>query len=370
MIEFDEFGPEKVIEVYHPKLGMHGFIVIDNTALGTGKGGVRMTPDVSLEEVFKLARAMTWKCALADLPFGGAKSGIKADPRKMSCEKKSEFIKAFAEAIREFVPLKYVPAPDMNTGEKEMDLIAKTIGSMKAATGKSKKLGGLPHELGSTGFGVFHAAVVASKFIGMNLRNAMIAVEGFGNVGSFAAKFLSEYGAKIVAVSDIEGCVYNPQGLSFEGLMKATKEKCSVVHYSGPITKKLYNYELFELPVDVIITAAVPNVINFNNVDNVKAKLIVEGSNIPIAPETEQVLHERNVLVVPDIIANAGGVISSYAEFVDGNEHKMFRMVESKIRKNVSLVLKHSKKEGKKPRDIAMQIARKRVRKKCKTCRA
>src|SRR3989344_8944995 len=154
MIKFDEFGPEKIFEVYNPRANMHGFVVIDNLNLGVSKGGIRMTPTVSIEEVSKLARTMTWKNALADIPFGGAKSGIIADDKQISQEKKDELIEAFAESIKELCPSKYIAAPDINTGEHEMEIFSKAIGSKKACTGKPEKMGGIPHELGSTGFGV------------------------------------------------------------------------------------------------------------------------------------------------------------------------------------------------------------------------
>jgi len=207
MLEFDGFGPEKVFIVHNPKVGLRGFVVIDNTALGPGKGGIRLTRTVTLEEVAKLARAMTWKNALADIPFGGAKAGIIADSDVPTRERKAELIKAFAQAIRQIVPELYIAGPDMNVTQEEMRIFAETIGDMKACTGKPKELGGLPHELGSTGFGVFHATCVAADFLGLELSDATVAIEGFGNVGGFAGKFLSEAGAKLVGVSDIKGLI-------------------------------------------------------------------------------------------------------------------------------------------------------------------
>src|SRR3989344_176606 len=304
MVEFDGIGPEKILEVYHPKLGMKGFVVIDNTALGPGKGGIRMTPSVTPEEVYKLARTMTWKTALAELPFGGAKSGIIADPRSMTIERKHELVKIFSQALRPVSPSLYVAAPDINTGEKEMEVFAKANGNKKSCTGKPKSMGGLPHELGSTGFGVFHAAKIAAEYLKMDLNGASFAVEGFGNVGFFVSKYLVEAGAKIVGVSDAEGGIYNPKGLDFKKLEEISeKQKKSAVNY--PDAKRIMHSELFELPVDIIITAAVPNVIGQHNVNNIKAKLIVEGSNIPMTGATEKTLHERKILVIPDIIANA-----------------------------------------------------------------
>lgn len=363
----DEWGPEKVLRVYDPQTGMQGILVIDNTVLGPGKGGIRMTPTVNVEEVFRLARTMTWKCALVDLPFGGAKSGIIADPKKISKEEKINLIKAFAEALKPLSPSQYIAAPDINTGEEEMAAYALANGSLKSCTGKPSNLCvgpgvkcGIPHEYGSTGYGIFHATVLAAKQRGINLKEAAIAVDGFGNVGSFLTNYLDESHARIVAVSDSKGCIYNPDGLRYEKLIKVKQDSGSVINYEpGQV---LGNEELFELPVDIIIPASVPDVINEKNVDKIKAKLIVEGSNIPATYEIEKWLFEKGILVVPDIIANAGGVISSYAEYIGENPQEMFEMIEEKIVKNVSLILKESKEEGISPRDEALKIAKERVR--------
>jgi glutamate dehydrogenase (NAD(P)+) len=363
----DEWGPEKVLRVYDPQTGMQGILVIDNTVLGPGKGGIRMTPTVNVEEVFRLARTMTWKCALVDLPFGGAKSGIIADPKKISKEEKINLIKAFAEALKPLSPSQYIAAPDINTGEEEMAAYALANGSLKSCTGKPSNLCvgpgvkcGIPHEYGSTGYGIFHATVLAAKQRGINLKEAAIAVDGFGNVGSFLTNYLDESHARIVAVSDSKGCIYNPDGLRYEKLIKVKQDSGSVINYEpGQV---LGNEELFELPVDIIIPASVPDVINEKNVDKIKAKLIVEGSNIPATYEIEKWLFEKGILVVPDIIANAGGVISSYAEYIGENPQEMFEMIEEKIVKNVSLILKESKEEGISPRDEALKIAKERVK--------
>ena len=367
----DEWGPEKIIQTYDPKTGMKGILVIDNTALGPGKGGIRFTPDVDVKEVFRLARAMTWKCALAQLPFGGGKSGIIADSKKITKKQKKEIIEAFSKSLRPVCPSQYVAAPDMYTAEEEMKWFAEANGSMKACTGKPKKLGGIPHELGSTGFGVFHSTLVAAKHHGLDIKDATVAVQGFGNVGLFVAKFLSEVGAKIVSVSDSKGCLNVPEGINFKKLMEIKKETGSVINYSTKAVKsrdmhpgQTYKCDMiFELPVDILIPAAVADVINKNNVDRVDAKIIVEGANIPIPHDIERILHQKGVLVVPDFVANAGGVISSYVEYTGGTPEKMFKLVEEKIKKNTKLVLDKSKKEKLNPRDAAMRIAQERVKK-------
>jgi len=357
----DEWGPEKIIQTYDPKTGMKGILVIDNTSRGPGKGGIRFTPTVNVGEDFRLARAMTWKCALADLPFGGAKSGIIGDSKKMTKVQKKAIVEAFSKSLKPVCPSMYVAAPDMYTGEEEMGWFAKANGSMKACTGKSKELGGIPHELGSTGFGVYHSALIAIEHLGFDVKDMTIAIEGFGNVGSFAFKFLWEKGAKIVATSDSKGCIYYKDGIDFNKLSKVKIETGTVVNYKPG--KVLKNEELFELPVDVLIPAAVPDVITKKNVNKVKAKIIVEGANIPIPHDVERILYEKKILVVPDFVANAGGVISSYVEYIGGTPKQMFKLVEEKIRKNTKIVLEKSREEKLNPRNAAMEIAQERVKK-------
>ncbi len=357
-MEYDEFGPEKVLTVYDAKTGMKGFVVIDNTTLGPGKGGIRMTPTVTIDEVASLARVMTWKCALADLPFGGAKSGIVADTRGIPQNEKLKLINAFGRSLSSISPREYIAAPDIATGEVEIAEFVNAVGSTKAATGKPKSMGGLPHELGSTGYGVYHATEVAAEFINLDLKKGGIAIEGFGNVGSFAAMHLANAGAKIIGVSDSKGVIYNKEGLDINQLIEVKKNTGSVVNY--PYGKILSINEIISLPADVLIPAAVPDLIRIENVDKIKAKLIVEGSNIPIRQHVEGLLSKKKILVVPDLIANAGGVISSYVEYIQGSEQQMFRLVEKKIRTNTLQVLK-SMGSDMCARCAALNLAKKRV---------
>lgn len=362
----DVWGPEKILQVFDPKVGMRGVLVIDNTTLGPGKGGIRMLPTVTTEEIFRLARAMTWKCALARIPFGGAKSGIIADPKQMSEEKKIEIIKAFSRALRRVCPSLYVAAPDINTGEKEMAAFAIANGSMKSATGKPAELCyrpgvkcGIPHEYGSTALGVVQAAFTAAEYIDLDTDSATAAVEGFGNVGSYVVEYLSQIGVKVVAVSDSKGCIYNRDGLNYEELSKVKRETRSVINYRPG--KVLENRELFELPVDILIPAALPDVITMYNVERVKAKMVVEAANLPVSPEIEKVLGKSGVLVIPDILANAGGVISSYAEYRGYNPKRMLELVQRKIRQNTVAILETTQNKNIEVRKAAMSIAKERI---------
>ena len=367
MVNFDEFGPEKIFEVYNPRVNMHGYVVIDSLALGVGKGGIRMTPTVSVDEVAKLARTMTWKNSLSELPFGGAKAAIVADDRLISKEKKKELIETFAEAIKPICPSLYIAGPDMNTSEVEMEWFAKANGNKKSCTGKPKSLGGIPHELGSTGFGVAHATLIAAKYKKLNIKNSTFVVEGFGNVGFFVAKHLTTLGAKLIGISDSKGAIYNKNGINFEKLANVKQQTGSVINYHD--AEQHPSSDIINLNSDILVTAAIPDLIKAGDIDNVKAKIIVEGSNIPMTPDVEEIFHKKNILVVPDFVANAGGVISSYVEYINGTPERMFKIVEQRITKNTDLVLKISYNKKIKPRDAALQLAQSRVRAKCKVCR-
>ena len=359
------------MNVYDSPTGMRGFLVVDNTALGPGKGGVRMTPNVSLEEVFRLARTMTWKNALAGIPFGGAKGGIiwphsaasdaasRGKPDKSNSLKK-KYIQAFARNIGDLIPKKYIAGPDINTGEREMQWIVETLKNKKAATGKPAKMGGLPHELGSTGFGVAESTKIALELAGIDIKNVRIGIEGFGNVGSFAFKFLDEARANIVAVSDSRGTAYIEEG-GFDGAKLASlkKQKKSVSDY--PKSDKLGKDAIFSLPLDVLVLATVTDVINESNKNSISAKIIVEGSNIPMREKIETEFFKKGILVIPDFVANAGGVISSYAEYMGYSPKKMFSLVKEKINQSSRAVLSESLRKNKNPREAAMKIAKCRV---------
>lgn len=359
MVIFDEFGPEKVLEVCDQKSGMHGFVVIDNTTLGPGKGGIRMTPTVMIEEVARLARIMTWKSAVAGLPFGGAKSGIVADDRAIPKEKKKEIVQAFSRAIRPICPKMYIAAPDMNTAEEEMRWFVEANGLKRAATGKPSDMGGIPHELGSTGFGIFHAARAAAEALRLDLKKATFAVEGFGNVGWFAAKYLTEAGAKMVAASDSKGMVYDRAGIKFGQLADVKSRQGTVIKYGHGKVKK--PQDILSVKANMLITAALPDLVKEADVPKMRFKLIIEGSNIPMSEQTEVMLHRKGILVIPDFVANAGGVISSYVEYKGGNKEEMFRLVESKITENTMNVLQKVREERLHPRAAALEIAKERI---------
>ena len=363
-IKTDEIGPRYIIQSYDPKLKFVGILVIDNLNLGLGKGGFRMTPEVDIPEVSRLARAMTYKNAMAGLPFGGAKGGIRLDAKKLTPAKKRAVIESFSKMLKPFAPKYYIAGPDMNINETDMRSFAKANGSWESATGKPSnycqgKKCGLPHELGSTGFGAVQAVKVAANFAGLDLKTATASVAGFGNVGTFAAKFLNEMGVRVVAISDSSGTIYHPAGLDVEKIIKIKSQRKPVTSYKK--AKQLSRDKIYEIKVDIMIPSAGSDVVNGRNYKKVNAKIIVEGANLPMSEVIEEYFHKKKVLVIPDIIANAGGVISSFAEYKGYGPNKMFELVKSKIIKNVKAILVASKRTGKSPRKVALEMATKRI---------
>ena len=362
----DSWGPEYVVKVYNPEIGLKGILIIDNTALGMGKGGIRMTPNVTEEEVFRLARTMTWKNALADIPFGGAKAGIIWDGK----QDKKTLIQAFARAIKIFTPKKYIAGPDVNTGEREMQWFVEVTGNWRSATGKPAnycmvafgKKGqkcGIPHEFGSTGFGVVEATRVAAEVSGIGIKGATVAIHGFGNVGTFAYRYLTNIGAKVIALADRSGMIVSTKGFNrkeIESCIAGKKElgDCRAVRHVTP-------ENFWSLPVDVLIPASVTDVINNSNKNFIKAKIIVEAGNIPMREPIEEELFRKGILIVPDFVANAGGVISSYAEYRGYNPKKMFELVKRKITRTAKMVLEESLKRKINPRQIALELAMEKV---------
>lgn len=365
---FDAIGPEYVIHVADPSVGMEGFVVIDNTALGPGKGGIRMTPGVSEAEVRRLARTMTWKNALADIPFGGAKAGL-VWPGGTDIEKKRH-VQSFARAIKHLAPRLYIAGPDVNSGEREMQWFVEATGDWRSATGKPANLCmrvfgkegekcGIPHEYGSTGFGVVEATEVAARIGGIDLKDARVAIHGFGNVGTFAYQYLTQKGARVIAVAGSKGGIYQKEGLDPSKMKRIIAERLPLESYLR--ATHLTPDAFWRVPVDILIPASVTDVIHSGNYRDIRARIIVEAGNIPMKEGIEVKLWKRGVLIVPDLIANAGGVISSYAEYRGYNPKRMFDLVARKIVKITARVLKESVAKKLPARQIAMAIAHKKV---------
>jgi len=368
--EIDEWGPEKVLQVYDPDTGMKGVLVIDNTATGPGKGGIRFAESVTPTEVFKLARTMTWKCASAGLPFGGAKGGIIANPRKVN---QVEWMKSFAKMISPYCPSQYIAATDVGTTELDMAVFAHEIGDMRACTGKPQELGGIPHELGTTGYGVSVALRTTLDFLkdikrkGLNaskpfieLSNSLdtkrndikVVIQGFGNVGSFTAKFLNDMGIKVVGVSDVSGFVFDENGLDIPRLMSDMKEKSKLGDLLDSSQQNLQDPyhildkdEIFNVNSDIFIPAALTGVINDKTAPKLlknNVKIVVEGANIPTTTSADQYLVDNNILIIPDFLANSGGVIGSFVEYQGRTEKEAFDLIDYKITNNVKRALYNS----------------------------
>lgn len=350
----DDFGPSKIIQLYSAKEGVRGFVVIDNTALGTALGGVRMSPTVTAQEVCRLARTMTLKNSASGLAHGGAKAGIVANPAD---PRKERIFRVFARMIRDLTD--YIPGPDMGCDETAMAWIRDETGR---SVGLPEELGGLPlDKLGATGFGVAECAEVAARFANLELRGARVAIEGFGSVGKAAARFLAAKGALLVAASDSKGAVHHASGIDVEELIAVKSRTGSVANYERGT--RLAVEEIFGLPCDILIPAAAPDVIHGGNAGLIQARLILQGANIPATPEAEGQLQARGILVLPDFIANAGGVIMAAMEYAGKTEQEAFQAIGERIRKNTRLVLEKAASEGTLPRAAADALARERVKK-------
>jgi glutamate dehydrogenase (NAD(P)+) len=351
----DPFGPAKIIHIHRPSLNLRAIVVIDNTSCGVAVGGVRMAPDVSTEECFRLARAMTWKNAAAGLAHGGGKSVIFGDAR-MPMDQKEQLIRAFADAIRDLAD--YVPGPDMGTNELCMGWIKDETGR---AVGLPAAIGGIPlDEIGATGFGLAVCTDVARNFIGLELRGARVVVQGFGAVGKHAARFLAEKGSILVGASDTSGTLTDPAGLDVAGLIALKENGRTLREY--PHGEKLDADAILDIDCDIWIPAARPDVVHADNVARLKTRLVPQGANIPCTPEAELVLHKRGILTIPDFIANAGGVICAAIEYRGGTQHAAFEFIDERIRTNTRLVLEESQKSSEIPRRAALALAERRVR--------
>jgi glutamate dehydrogenase (NAD(P)+) len=300
-----------------------GIRVIHSNILGPAKGGIRFAPDVHLDEVRALAAWMTWKCAVVDIPYGGAKGGVRCNPREMSKGEIERLVRAYTMAMIDvFGPDKDIPAPDMGTGPREMawlmDEFSKAHGMTIPAvvTGKPLVLGGSLGRTEATGRGVMVSALTAMQKLKINPFQATCAVQGFGNVGSWAARLLEERGLKIVAISDHTGAFYNEKGINVvEAIAYRDSNNGTLEGFAGG--EKLENAaDLLTLQIDVLVPAAVEDVITTANADQIKAKLIVEGANGPTSAKADAILNEKGIMAVPDILANAGGVTVSYFEWV------------------------------------------------------
>lgn len=349
-----------------------GYRVQYNITLGPAKGGIRYHPSVSLDEVTALAAWMTWKCAVAQLPFGGGKGGVICDPTRMSRRELEALTRRYtAEIIDAIGPEKDVPAPDVNTNEQIMawfsDTYSMHVGhtATEVVTGKPVEMGGSLGRREATGRGVMIAARESARHLGFDLQGAKVAVQGFGNVGGIAAGLLADQGAIVVGVSDWKGGIYNDKGLDTKALAAHVAQHKTVAGFGGGDV--LEPSDLFELDVDILIPAALENQITMENAGRIKARLVVEGANGPTTPEAHKALHDRGVFVVPDILANAGGVTVSYFEWVQDrhgyfwSEKEVNERLEAKMVQAFDAVLQTAQRYSVDMRTAAYIVAINRV---------
>ena len=299
----------------------NGCRVQHSDALGPFKGGVRYHPNVTLDEITALAMLMTWKCAVIDIPYGGAKGGVCCNPKKMSPRELEHLTRRYATMILDLIgPYRDVPAPDLYTDEQTMAWIMDTYSTFKgysvpeSVTGKPIILGGFKQREEATAMGVVFCIREAVKHLKMNAKKSSVVVQGFGSVGWNAARILHEEGYLVVAVSDTKGGIYNPKGINPVQVFEHKKKAGSVLGFKG--SRQVTNEELLELPCDILVPAAFENQITRVNADNIKARVVAEAANAPITPKADKMLNENKVFVIPDILDNSGGVTSSYFEWV------------------------------------------------------
>ncbi len=349
----DHLGPATIVHVTERRSGLRGVVVIDNVAAGPAIGGLRFDPGVTTEVCFRLARAMTLKNAMAGLRHGGAKSGIVGDPR-MDPADKERMVRAFAGAITELTG--YIPGPDMGTNESTMAVILDEIGR---AVGLPTELGGLPlDELGATGFGLAASIDVAARHLDLDLDGARVVVQGYGNVGRPVARFLAERGCRLVATADSRGAVADPQGLDLDALDRLKADGRSVADHPA---QRIDGDDLVGVDCEIWIPAAGPDVLRADNVERLRARIVAQGANIPATDEAEATLHQREILVLPDFVANAGGVICGAVEYAKGSRSQAFALIDERVRANTEAVLGAAQGDGVPPRQAALAIAEARV---------
>ncbi len=352
----DALGPAKVIHVHQPQIGLKAVLVVDNVAAGPSIGGLRMAGNVSTIECARLARAMTLKNAAAGLPHGGGKSVLYGDPQMKPVEKE-RLIRAFAYALRNEED--YIFGPDMGTNEDCMAWVKDEIGR---SVGLPAELGGIPLDhIGATGFGLRHAVEVAVEYCDFSLSGARLVVQGFGAVGSHAARFLSEQGVVLVGAADSRGTLHDPDGIDVEELIRIKAGGGSVLEY--PRGRKLGIDAVIDLECEIWVPAARPDILHKGNIHRLKAKLVAQGANIPLTLEAEQYLHATGILNLPDFIANAGGVICAAMEYHGASQTAALETIREKIRTNTRSVLEEAKRGNILPRAAALDLAKRRVMK-------
>ena len=339
------------------------FVVYYNTARGPAKGGIRFWPTVTMPHVIELAEKMVWKTALVGIPFGGGKSGIALDPAQFSRMQKTAVMKKFVHVLRpELLNGMYVPAPDMGTNSADMAVIFGETHLPECVTGKPPRVGGLPGRLEATGRGLSTCVSAAARqFLKRDLEGLTVAIQGFGNVGSWCGHFLSQFGARVIAVSDISGGVTAKDGLDMHKLAVWTAQGNPLNNF--PDYDKITNAELLAINADILVPAATEDVLTGENASAVSARMIVEGANGPTTAEADAILSDKGIPVIPDILANSGGVIASYIEWRKAKSGSLtsrdetFQMVDKLVLAALDRVMDFAKRKKVTPRLAARALA-------------
>jgi glutamate dehydrogenase (NAD(P)+) len=361
----DRWGPEEVLQVYDPEINMQGILVIDNTTLGPGNGGIQISPMATPQKIFQLARTRTWTCALADVPFGGAKAGIKANPYNIN---KIQYIKSFANKISHTVPYQYIATTDFNVGQQEIEEFVNNVGDRNGATGKPENMGGIPCELGTTGFGIGLAIDVSFNLLKSyiklpeELSEATVAIHGFGTVASSIAKYLNNKGSKIIAISDQWNAIYNQNGINIENALKysnAPSEKLSLKKYKP--AKILPVKDIVKADCDIFISASGKNLLTEKTIPLLKAKYFVEEINDPLTSSIDQFLNNNGVFILPNILTDISSAICSNAEYNRNSVEMAFSHMELKVKEIVELVVQRSLETNSPTRRVAQEIAQEKI---------
>lgn len=353
----------------------HGYRVQHTQSRGPFKGGLRFHPDINIEHLYGLATVMSWKTAVVNIPFGGAKGGIDCNPHELTPAELEILVKRFTERLGDLIgPDRDIPAPDMGTGAREMAWIYEAYSKLHGdtpgvVTGKPIPLNGSLGRVEAAGRGVAMITTWAAEAEGLPMKGASVAVQGFGNVGVYAAKFLAEQGAKVVAVSGSKGGIFKKDGLDIDSLFKTMqgRDRPDSLKEADPSAESISNEDLLLLKVDILIPAAIEGVLHGKNAPSIKARIIIEGANLPTTCEAASLLEERGVRIIPDILANAGGVVGSYLEWVQN--HQRQRWEENQVNQELEKILsrawkqvqKRAKEEAISYRESAYLIAIQRV---------
>ena len=371
---------EKIAITMNPVLSngrvksIQAFLVRHNDILGPAKGGIRMATDVTIDDVTGLSMDMSWKTALIGVPFGGGKSGICIDPLSLSSNDKEVVVRSFTRGMmRQIGPEIYVPAPDMGTSERDMGFISDCISYSHGAsitdgcfvTGKPVVVGGILGRKGATGKGVVFSVVRACSKIGINIEKATVSIQGFGNVGSVAANEIIKEGAKVVAVSDINCGIFNPEGIDISELLAYSQSNGTIEGFGG--CKHISSEDVLTVDCDIVIPSATGGQITEGNANSIKAKLVAEAANSPITPKADEILDKKGVFVIPDILCNAGGVFVSYLEYTQETQREQMPqgVVEERLSRRMTSkfdqVYEYAEKNDVSMRVAAMDIAVGRV---------